>query len=479
MPIDIHQINVSPLATLAGNSVGNLGLDPYGVDVGAAAKGQAEGYWKAQDLQEKYAQQATLMKIKQLEEAGALTRNEATNMTNAALEKFKQQNANMRAAATNEIQQQNADTQRMGIGVQQQNADTNRANVGSQMDYRNAKIGLEGQSVAQQGAFQQGSLNIAQQNADTNKQEAMQQALQKHFENALTMQDRDLAGQGRLHSGILAAVSLKDPQKQQTAIAKVIELANKQGIDTSEYAKANSPQEISMIAMAGAGIAYNAEKARAKATDAGKQFVMGEDGTVSVQPLNNKPSSIDKEISKQMAIQYKEAGDAEKKADLLVNSAKDALAQLKTVPEDMLGPISGLYAKYTNKDVQVLEGKLNAITLQMKEAYNMGSQGFTTADRKFIQEIAGKITSFKGTTAELLKGIQQAAEHSKTAAWIDQYNQIKNSPEHKDQWLADHPSPTVYVQFKDDKGNLTGDKKPIKASDLTVVNQRGWEQVNE
>jgi len=112
---------------------------------------------------------------------------------------------------------------------------------------------------------------------------------------------------------------------------------------------------------------------------------------LSMKPQIGKATAFSEALGRGAGAAVTENTKAAGSLDSLVGSiqqAKELLPQVQAT-----GPIGGrIGALAEDPQYRNLQGAINSITLQAKDLYNLGSgQGFTDADRKFLQEvIAGK-----------------------------------------------------------------------------------------
>jgi hypothetical protein len=111
----------------------------------------------------------------------------------------------------------------------------------------------------------------------------------------------------------------------------------------------------------------------------------------NVKQAEDPKLEFNKKTAEKDAAQVDKNRDALSGLDSMAYSVKVSKALLPKV--SMTGPIFGrIGAIAEDPDYRNLQGSINSITLQAKDLYNLGSgQGFTDADRDFLQEvIAGK-----------------------------------------------------------------------------------------
>src|SRR5690349_21043385 len=120
MAIQLNQINLQPLMQAAGNSTGNLGLKEYGLDLGAPAKGLADGGIAALELQYKYASLQNAQEVQAMHNQGLLDNTQLKAAYDARQQAIDLQFQAAKQDSINAINQQNANQQGMHWGNEDQ-----------------------------------------------------------------------------------------------------------------------------------------------------------------------------------------------------------------------------------------------------------------------------------------------------------------------------------------------------------------------
>ena len=150
------------------------------------------------------------------------------------------------------------------------------------------------------------------------------------------------------------------------------------------------------------------------------------------------------ELAKQDA---KAAGDASTlrgNMETMHVDAQDVLKQLPNVPEVAVGPIQkGMGLDKLSPEAQKIVGPLNAMALQLKEYYKLGSgQGFTDADRDFLTEIAGNTGFYKYPLQTIVERMDKIAGSARYNAWKKENGiRKRDSAENYQSWLESNPEP--------------------------------------
>lgn len=169
--------------------------------------------------------------------------------------------------------------------------------------------------------------------------------------------------------------------------------------------------------------------------------------------LVNNPTDI--AIAKSEEENLKKINDRKQGYQQVTMAADGALQALEKTPETVLNPVSSFFkAGKLNPNAQVLESFLNRLTLISKGQYNMGSQGFTDADRKFVQAINGDLSNYKGTLKELLETSKSFSEHAAQQDWLTEYSIQKKGSDQGQSWLQDNPEPSATIIYKNQVGQV-------------------------
>lgn len=433
--ISINPLNPSPLAALAGNSVGNLGLKEYGLDVGAPAQGYADGFWKAQQLKLAQSQQQNMYNIAKMQETGALTRTEYSALMAQSMEQYKQSQETLRAKATNQIAQQNAN-------ANQSNAQSNMLNTQGLNAFRGGQLQNQQQANQNTASFNKGTLDIGQQNADSNRMNAQSTIMQNQFNNALTMDNRKLNQSTQLGTAITTGFQLyKDPKQQLDYVNRVLDQANQMGIDTSFY-KGKGLDDISKTAMGSMFLGHNALQAKGMASMSGVQFGMDTQGNLITLPSENKTSES---FNKNRAEDLKSNSDQLLNYNNLQSSIGGAETALNNTPGAQLGPMPyGAWLSQTAKIPQAmaLNGALNNVVINLKQTTGTAlGKRFTPQVQEFLGSITGGLHDYKGSIQDLLTGTKQATYEAQKNTWTDADKNASYDTIGYKQWQSQNPAP--------------------------------------
>jgi hypothetical protein len=186
----------------------------------------------------------------------------------------------------------------------------------------------------------------------------------------------------------------------------------------------------------------------------------------SVEPsqkmVNNPYDTADAKSGGANMTKIDERSVAYDQTDMAIAGAQKALEK---TPGALLNPITGLLGlAKLDKNAQVLVSNLNRLTLLAKTQYNMGSQGFTDADREFVKAINGDVSNYKGTLKELLEQTKSFTEHARQQDWLQKYEFKKKTSDGGEGFLKDHPEPMVRVQLPNGKSGTV----PIRQLDKFI-----------
>jgi hypothetical protein len=452
MPINLNQLNTNPLASVAGATTHNLGLAPYGINVGTVNQGIAAGQMEALKLKQQQqiaiAHEQAQLVIQQMKDQGLINRTQAQLASAKELEKFKQANLNLRQASVNEIGQQNADTNRLNAGINMQNSNVDAA-------YKQGMLGYKGQELDQTKAFQQGTLGIQQQNVDINKQKAEQEAAQKQLDMALKLDDRKAQQIGMFSAAAGQILSnVKDPVQQKAMLDNLMNQADENGLDTSKFRKMN-PQQLSIAAANGVMMSHVNSLAKEKAAAAGMQLVVDDSGNPVLKPLEGKKETPFKQSYTDI---YTDASKRYDTIGAIKPAIQESMLALKSVPEWALGPLAGLTgAQKVNPAFQQFNTKVQAVALSIKDAlfHLGGGQGFSNMDAERLNAIAdGGLLAYKGSAKEALNfldrltGIAQKTSY----ATMDKTQKLMSSSEDYQKWKELYPDPSQEPKKEDPLG---------------------------
>lgn len=183
---------------------------------------------------------------------------------------------------------------------------------------------------------------------------------------------------------------------------------------------------------------------------------------------NARGNPTDIAIGQADAENLKKIQAANKAIPRTLEAVNNAEAELTKIPGQLLNPLMGATGlSRLSPNVQVLVSNLNKLTLANKESFNMGSQGFTDADRKFVSDITGNLSNYKGTLKELLAQSKSVAQHMAIEGWINESEIQQKSSDQGQQWMKNNPEPTAQIKDKD------GQVWDIPASKLREAQKRG------
>ena len=182
-----------------------------------------------------------------------------------------------------------------------------------------------------------------------------------------------------------------------------------------------------------------------------------EQANISQEALTNSvkskiPNATDTAIAAADTAKLKtiqERKDTYTQTEAAVVGAKESLVN---TPGMLLNPVADFVGlAKTNPNAQALIANLNRLTLLAKTQFNMGSQGFTDADREFVKSMVGGVGNYKGTLNQLLDQAQSFATRMKQQDWLQEYNIQKKGSDGGQQFIADNPEPLVKVKLPDGK----------------------------
>ena len=160
-------------------------------------------------------------------------------------------------------------------------------------------------------------------------------------------------------------------------------------------------------------------------------------------PTKMVNSPLDQNLGEQDAKIAKDASDTRASMTQFKATASEAQKALEKTPALALGPVASvLNVQNASPEVQVLRSSLNALALQAKELYKLGSgQGFTDADRDFLTMIVGNPGQYKGSVKTILNKMQELSDRVTKQNW-NRENGIRKSSTNYDQWLEANPDPS-------------------------------------
>lgn len=449
MPIQLNQLNTSPLAALASQTVPNLNLKTYSIDAGAIMSGIAAGIMKKADLQELYSRQQNLLTIEKLQQKGQLSIAAANNAAAKERTSMEILQRKLTADADRAVQQQQVNQQgdyykgQLGLG---------QAELAHSDLFKQAELGLRGQELDNTKAYQMGQLALGNRGLDLQQKNAEAEQHLNMIKNMAAMKEEQRKTYGSYASIAYMASQIPDAKQRQEAIQGILDSGVKSGDIPQELATnfmKLSPLQQQLKAAQLMSIAGMAGEANSKVSSAGMQFVTDpKTGLTNLVP-KQEATNFDKELDKTNASIYKETSDNTDTLHTFLQSVNVARNDLSKVSEYQLGPVKGALAKLTNPQVQSLESSLNSLALQAKEIYKLGSgQGFTDADRDFLVQITGGIGNYKGTLEQLMNKSESLAQHGLVANWLKQNDIMKKSSTYQD-WLSSNPVPEVKVKNKE------------------------------
>lgn len=178
----------------------------------------------------------------------------------------------------------------------------------------------------------------------------------------------------------------------------------------------------------------------------------------SIDPSKGQVNPVDSALAQVDAKQAGDLANTRQSMTTLYNDAKEVEKLLPSVPGWATGPIAkGLNLDKLSPDAQKIISPLNAMALQLKDYYKLGSgQGFTDADRDFLTEIAGNTGFYKYSLKYINERMQTIAQAAEYNAWKKE-DAIRQggAPEKYKLWKQNNPEP------------LNPAKQPKKAEDKT------------
>lgn len=474
MPINLSQLDIRPLASVASASTPNLGLEPYGIDYKTLINSRDERAIAELGAQVQLKSQATQERIQQLQNEGLLTRTQADNAAQKEIESAKlaqktldDQMKNFISSEQNSILGQHYQAQNQ-LGQQQLGLDTFKA----QND-----VQLKGQELAQTGAFQQGQLANQSRQVDIQQQQADQEQQLNQIKIIAAQKEEQRNAMGAYGSTVLMINNaIKDPKEREKYINNVInDAVQNQGL-TPEQAEGFlklSPNEQMFKAAQWTSMVGAASTASSKAKESGMSFTMGADGQVQLVPAEKGESSLDKELAKADKTTVEDAINLRSKVTRYLEMNDLAMKQLDKVPDLALGPVAEkLGAGNLSKEAQTLKSYLSGAQLLSKDIIGLkgGAQGMTEGEWKMVQSLAGGTFQSKESLKEVLTTMQKVAEKVRAREWNTE-SEIRKRGKDYESWLKSNPAPDVRVINKDGQAGY------ISASELSDALKEGYKQI--
>lgn len=439
--INLNRFDASGLAAIAGNSVPNYNFPTQGVTVGDFFKAFAQG------------------------------------QENTANREIQQQNANtneFQAQNQNEIGRMNAanDQQRNQLLAQEQQ----RKALQEQVAQKESKdldtlykhnAALASAAIGINSALTDKSLSPAERN--TAAEEAKNKSLQSMYATGQINKEQmqalsqmpaaqalKVAQQEYLTNNFAIQGKLKQAPGVDDKTSKLIGIAPEQNAQTTNVDKLIASTNESRAAVGQAPMTPQEELAiKNKALSGVGQGMRATPEDVYTTKIAEQDAAKLKPISERNA--------SRNDVNLQVDDAKTAISK---VPGALQGPIKGVLAQLTPEG-QTAIGKLNGVVLAYKNVLNLGSQGFTDADREFLRKVVGGVENFQGSTQDLLDGLKKLNEHGARYDWL-QESQVRKKGNQEDyqQWLADNPEPNAVVQTPDGQFNVPVSKLDVMKKDI-------------
>jgi hypothetical protein len=443
--INLNQFNPGALAAVAGNNFPNLNLPVPNYDVSGYGKGLFQGQLGAAQLQQQYDQTAQQAMVDYYKEQQSNMRNQQDNATTLYRGLLSDEASMDRTKYKGDIQIRGQDLtamhneRRYGVDL-------------AKLQNDNARLGLDERRA---GAYER-QVGIQEKSAEVNRQKAIHDMAMKEVELLMKKDNKHLKKMGAAAATWTAerAQFNNDPQKQQEFDRQQARLYHEAGIiDDREYGNISKlieeqPQRVP-----------EALKIAQLNTDAAQKGQLQLGQSVSADP------ELSKNIRKEDAAQLKDYSKSRTSMDALYNDATNALTSIPKVPSWGLGPIPKAMGidKLPGEEQNLIQS-LNAMALNLKDYYNLGSgQGFTDADRQFLQEIAGSTAYYNKPLTEIVQRIQRIAVAGRYNAW-EKENSIRklDNPMYYNSWLSVNPEPMKLKDF-DEQQIISQEYAKIKA----------------
>lgn len=153
---------------------------------------------------------------------------------------------------------------------------------------------------------------------------------------------------------------------------------------------------------------------------------------------------LDSELAKTDAKIVEVANDLRNQMVSFRDFNGEAQKKLQSTPKYALGPVANILAlDQLNPDAAELKGYLAASTLLAKNILGLkgGTQGFTDAERKFVEQVAGSTFQTTETLQSLLPKMDALSRKVEGREWKKESNVRKGSDNYA-AWLESNPEPS-------------------------------------
>lgn len=211
MAINVNRLDVGALAGLASRGTPNLNLPLFGVDYSGYGKNILAAALANQQANTQLAGYQNQANIAQMQEGGAMARNQNTLATQLQMAQEGNQNQ---------------------MAISQMTNDTRMQDILQQGQIAQGQLGLGYNQLAQQSQYQQGQLGIQNKQLDINQQLADQEYARNQIEAMKLMKQMDLAKLGAASTIGLMGINQysSDPAKQEAFKSKWISQQVEDGV---------------------------------------------------------------------------------------------------------------------------------------------------------------------------------------------------------------------------------------------------------
>jgi hypothetical protein len=447
MAINLNPLLVNALAGFASNSMPNLNLKPVVWDVGAQNRGMAAGLLAQAERQLQYDQLANAIAKQQLTNQGQLER-----------EAYKQAATSERQQAINE-NQMNMQKMRTGFDYDKLavNTDTDYRKMASQENIagldRASRENIAGQRLGADTAYRNKRLSLEEQ-------KMAQQAVMDEFNRTFKLDEQRYTLKKDLNNNFFGLYKqLKTDEEKESAKQLYLQQAAKSGLmDPIELRELQdkSPQEIYQLTGIQGRIADVVGNMKQNPS-------IQEQYTANIIKQQGDANSIVNKLR-----------DSREANQTLINTATQSLEILEKINPGYAGPIANVLSP-TNEEAQKFKGLQADLTLFLKEAKNMGSQGFTDKDREFLAQIPGDLSQYKGSIKFLLERLRSVAQASNAIKWRREYEYTRQGdPQLVEQFLQQYPEP-IYIVKEESSGETA--EIPAITYFNNYANKKGYKVV--
>ncbi len=463
MPLNINPLQLGPLASLAGQTTPNLGLEPYNIDYKAlwAKQNQEE------EIRAQYAGQLMAYRIADMQEKGYISRDQARQAYESAQKEMDRARQSYEFGVTSDLQRQQNDT----LGAYQKGQmDISKQQLAQNFLQDRATNQYKIQELNQTKDFQSGSLDLQRQGLGIEEKKMENDKLMEQIKLAVGMKKEERGLMGSVGSALQAISKLKteNPSLYENAKKGIFRNASEMGYPKDRLAAMMKmpDDELQASAIADTMYGYMGDQAHDKAQSKGLTL----NPKTGIFEPEKTPSKLDEKLDEENAKIFGKADESAQTAKLAIEDLNSIEESLNKIPKMLMGPVGGLVGKFT-EDGQSLEGKLTRSIFALKNAYNLGSQGFSDADAQLLKNVSGGLTKYKGSVKELVSDLKRINEHAITSQWIRQYKIVKQAdPEKFESWKSLNPEPVV--KFKNPAGKVYS----MKSSDWITKEREIKEQ---